>query len=109
MLLSDNTPFELLGTDVNLQNWHKEYNFGIVDPDSSARFVFSGSPDIDSSLDKYRSIDLPLYKFLQEKVIVKALVDDNRVFRVLVRSTMRADEFQRVWEYAGLKFYYKLK
>ena len=45
----------------------------------------------------------------QEKVIVKALVDDNRVFRVLVRSTMRADEFQRVWEYAGLKFYYKLK
>ena len=109
MLLSDNTPFELLGTDVNLQNWHKEYNFGIVDPDSSARFVFSGSPDIDSSLDKYRSIDLPLYKFLQEKVIVKALVDDNRVFRVLVRSSMRADEFQRVWEYAGLKFYYKLK
>lgn len=108
IILSDNSYFELLKPNTRLKNWSSAFNFGIVDTNEEARFVFGGSPDIDTSSEKYRSLHIPAYRFLQEQIKVTALVDRDMVFRVMAASSMRTDEFNRVWEYPRLKCYYKL-
>ena len=82
--------------------------FGIVDTSQEARFIFSGSADIDQSSEKYKALEVPSYRFLQEQINVQAVVDKNLIFRVLAGSTMRPAEFKRIWEYPNLKCYYKL-
>lgn len=108
ILLSDNSYFELLAKDTDLKEWHRSYNFGIVDSSKEARFVFSGSADIDESSDKYNTLEVPAYNFLQEKILLNAMVDEDMVFRVMAGSTMRPGQFRRVWEYSRLKCYYRL-
>jgi molecular chaperone DnaK len=70
--------------------------------------VFGGSPDIEESPTRFKSLTVPAYKFLQEQIILRALVDKNMVFRVIAGSTMRPGEYRRVWDYSQLKCYYKL-
>lgn len=108
IVLSDGSCYELLPPDVNLENWSAECHFGIVDTDEEARFVFGGSSDIEESSDKFRTLAVPAYRFLQEKLLVRAMVDGDMVFKVVAKSTMRPEEFSRVWEYSRLKCYYKL-
>ena len=108
IILSDNSYFELLPKDTSIYGWRKECHFGIVDTNKEARFVFGGSPDIEESSERFRSLEVPSYRFLQEQLIVQALVDSDLVFRVIAGSTMRPKEFRRVWEYPQLKCYYKL-
>lgn len=106
--LSDNSFFALLSPDTPLENWSTECHFGIVDTNNEARFVFGGSPDIEESPTRFKSLTVPAYKFLQEQIILRALVDKNMVFRVIAGSTMRPGEYRRVWDYSQLKCYYKL-
>lgn len=108
IILSDNSYFELLPKDTSINGWRKECHFGIVDTNKEARFVFGGSPDIEESPERFKSLEVPAYRFLQEQLIIQALVDSDLVFRVIAGSTMRPKEFQRVWEYPQLKCYYKL-
>ena len=108
IVLSNNHFFKLLSPDVYLENWSKECHFGIVDTNTEARFVFGGSPDIEESPERFKSLSIPAYRFLQEQIILKAFVDKNLVFRVIAGSTMRPGEYRRVWEYSKLKCYYKL-
>lgn len=108
IVLSDNSYFELLPRDTSISRWEKECHFGIVDTNKEARFVFGGSHDIEESSERYKSLEVPAYKFLQEQLVIHALVDSDLVFRVIAGSTMRPKEFQRVWEYPQLKCYYKL-
>lgn len=108
IVLSDNSYFELLPKDSSISGWKKECHFGIVDTNKEARFVFGGSPDIEESPERFKSLEVPAYRFLQEQLIIQALVDSDLVFRVIAGSTMRPKEFQRVWEYPQLKCYYKL-
>lgn len=108
IVLSDNSYFELLPKDTSINGWRKECHFGIVDTNKEARFVFGGSPDIEESPERFKSLEVPAYRFLQEQLIIQALVDSDLVFRVIAGSTMRPKEFQRVWEYPQLKCYYKL-
>lgn len=108
IVLSDNSYFELLPKDTSISGWKKECHFGIVDTNKEARFVFGGSPDIEESPERFKSLEVPAYRFLQEQLIIQALVDFDLVFRVIAGSTMRPKEFQRVWEYPQLKCYYKL-
>ena len=108
IVLSDNSYFELLPKDTSISGWKKECHFGIVDTNKEARFVFGGSPDIEESPERFKSLEVPAYRFLQEQLIIQALVDSDLVFRVIAGSTMRPKEFQRVWEYPQLKCYYKL-
>lgn len=108
IVLSDNSYFELLPKDTSISGWKKECHFGIVDTNKKARFVFGGSPDIEESPERFKSLEVPAYRFLQEQLIIQALVDSDLVFRVIAGSTMRPKEFQRVWEYPQLKCYYKL-
>lgn len=108
IVLSDNSFFALLSPDTPLENWSTECHFGIVDTNTEARFVFGGSPDIEESPDRFKSLSVPAYRFLQEQIILRALVDKNMVFRVIAGSTMRPSEYRRVWDYSQLKCYYKL-
>lgn len=108
IVLSDNRYLQLLSPDTALNKWSMECHFGIVDTSKEARFVFGGSADIEESSERFRVLSVPAYRFLQEQIILTAMVDNNMVFKVVAGSTMRPREFQRVWEYPQLKCYYKL-
>lgn len=108
IVLSDGSYFELLSPDTALQGWHKEVNFGIVDTSKEARFIFSGSPDIENSSEKYKSFSIPAYRFLQEQISLRVEVDDDLVFRAMAKSNMQPDDYKRFWDYTKLKFYYRL-
>ena len=75
---------------------------------AEARFVFGGSPDIEESPARFKSLSVPAYRFLQEQIVLHALVDNNMIFRVIAGSNMRPQEYRRVWDYSQLKCYYKL-
>lgn len=106
--LSDGSLFELMKPGISLKGWKVKHTFGIVDTSQEARFVFGGSKDLDSSSDTYRSLAVPTYRFLQEKINVVAGVDENLIFSVKAGSSMRPQEFERLWEYAQMKCYYFL-
>ena len=108
IILSDNSYFELLPSGTPLIKWNKECHFGIVDTNSEARFVFGGSTDIEESSERFKSLSIPAYRFLQEQIILRALVDENLIFKVVAGSTMRSREYQRVWDYSQLKCCYQL-
>lgn len=108
IVLSDNSYFELLPPDTKLSRWKAEYHFGLTDTNKEARFVFGGSPDIEESPARFKSLEVPSYRFLQEQLILQVLVDEDMVFKAVAGSTMRPGEFRRVWEYSQLKCYYKL-
>lgn len=108
IVLSDNSYLQLLSPDTALNKWSMECHFGIVDTSKEARFVFGGSIDIEESSERFRVLSVPAYRFLQEQIILTAMVDNDMVFKVVAGSTMRPREFQRVWEYPQLKCYYKL-
>lgn len=108
IVLSDDAYYEILKPDTFIQGWEHTCHFGIVDSSKEARFVFGGSPDIEASPERYKTLSVPAYRFLQEQIILKASIDRNMVFTVVAGSNMRADEFRRLWEYTQLKCYYKL-
>ena len=108
IVLSDNAYYELLAPDTPVKGWRTSCNFGIVDSGKEARFVFGGSPDIEASPDRYKTLSVPAYRFLQEQIRLEASVDANMVFTAVAGSNMRPSEFRRIWEYTQLKCYYKL-
>lgn len=108
IVLSDNSYFELLGKDIPLDKWSKECHFGIVDSNKEARFVFGGSADIEESPERFKVLNIPAYRFLQEQIVLNASVDKDMVFHVVAGSTMRTIDYNRVWDYFQLKCYYKL-
>lgn len=108
IVLSDNAYYEILKPDTPVRGWEHTCHFGIVDSSKEARFVFGGSPDIEASPEKYKTLPVPAYRFLQEQIILNASVDQNMVFTVVAGSNMQPAEFRRLWEYTQLKCYYKL-
>ena len=109
LVMSDGSYFELLPAGADLTQWHRKFSFGLTDMSDEARFVFSGSVDINESPLKYRSLNIPAYKFLQEKIKLEATVDEDLIFRVTACSNMRPESFGRIWEYPNLKCYYELR
>lgn len=108
IILSDGSYFELLPENSRLNSWSREMNFALTDTNEEARFVFAGSPDINESPLKYKSLVVPAYRFLQEQIKLKVFVDENLVFSAMAKSNMRPAEFSRFWNYEQLKCYYKL-
>lgn len=106
--LSDGKLFKLLEPNILLDSWKTEHSFGIVDTSQEARFVFSGSADLDDSSDTFRAFTVPSYRFLQEKINLEASVDENLIFSIKAGSNMRSEEFSRIWEYTQLKCCYLL-
>ena len=108
IVLSNNAYFELLKPDTPIQGWERTCHFGIVDSSTDARFVFGGSPDIEASPERFKTLSVPAYRFLQEQIVLRATIDQDMVFIAIAGSNMRTSEFRRLWEYTHLKCYYKL-
>ena len=58
--------------------------------------------------EKYKTLVVPSYSFLQEQIIAEASVDKNRIFSVIAYSSMRPKEKYAIWEYDQLKCVYVL-
>lgn len=108
IVLSDNAYYEILQPDTPINGWKHTCHFGIVDSSKEARFVFDGSADIKSSPDRYKTLHVPAYRFLQEQIELNTYIDQDLVFTAIAGSNMRSSEFRRLWEYTQLKCYYKL-
>ena len=108
IVLSDNAYYEILKPDTPLQGLEHTCHFGIVDSSKEARFVFGGSPDIEESPERYKTLSVPAYRFLQEQIVLNASVDQNMVFTAVAGSNMQPAKFRRLCEYTRLKCYYKL-
>lgn len=108
VVLSDNAYYEILAPDTPVRGWEHTCHFGIVDSSTEARFVFGGSPDIERSPDRFKTLEVPAYRFLQEQIVLRAAIDQDLVFTAIAGSNMRPSEFRRLWEYTRLKCYYKL-
>lgn len=109
IILADGSYYPLLRTGEPVEGWHKNIDFGITDTSETLRVVFSGSRDIDSSEQRYKLVDVPGYRFLEERLRLEAEIDDGLVLRVRMKSSMRPDRDARVWEYDKLKLSYGLK
>ena len=108
LLLSDNSYFSLLDSNTPLNNWSKDFVFGIVDKSEDAQFVFDGSQAIRQMTDHCRSLKFEAYYFLQEKIKMHVYVDENLVFHAEVCSSMMPTNTTKIWSYPNLKCYYKL-
>lgn len=108
VILSDNAYYEILKPDTPILGWEHTCHFGIVDSSKEARFVFGGSPDIESSSERYKTLSVPAYRFLQEQIVLKTSINQNMVFTAVAGSNMQPNEFRRLWEYTRLKCYYRL-
>lgn len=109
VILSDGSYFPFLEQGESVKGWEKSVDFGIVDNSKEVRVVFSGSKDIDEQEDKRQVIAVPSYRFLEEKIKIHAFVDDDSVFRVEMRSTMKGALEPQIWEYDKLKLYFSLR
>jgi molecular chaperone DnaK len=108
LLLSDGSIFPLLQPDIKLKDTEQACHLGLVDTNQAVRLIFSGTPDIDNSSDKYKIIPLPAYKFLEEQIVLTSKVDENLVFVVKAKSNNQTEDFSRYWEYTRLKCYFML-
>lgn len=106
IIISDGSYYEFLAKDTPLKNWKKEFRFAITDSSEYAQFIFDGSPDIRSMQYRCKTLDVPAYGFLQEKIEVTAEVDENLVFHISAKSDRRTETMS--WEYENLKCYYRL-
>lgn len=106
--LSDNSLFPLLNENEKIQNWSAKHHFGIIDTNREARLIFAGSKDLDNDDTRFVTLQIPAYVFLQEQIILEANIDKDLVFNVIASSTMRTNEYNRVWRYERLKCFYQL-
>lgn len=109
IIISDGSYFEFLQKDTKIDGWRKDYKFGITDSSDYAQFVFDGSPDIRTLPSRFRTLDVPCYGFLQEKIEVSASVDEDLVFKVEAKSDRKDRRNMMVWEYENLKCCYRLR
>lgn len=108
MVISDGSYYEFLSNNTPLKDWNKSFRFAITDSSECAQFVFDGSPDIRALQNRFKTLDVPVYGFLQEKIEVKTIVDENLVFRLEAKSDRKSRNEKMEWEYENLKCYYKL-
>jgi molecular chaperone DnaK len=108
VVLADGTHYALLHEGERVDGWHKVFDFGVTDTSETVRVVFAGSRDIEGDDSRFRTIDVPGYGFLEERLRLEAEVDKNHVFRVRMKSTMRPDRDSEVWEYDKLKLSYDI-
>lgn len=106
--MSDGSYFEFLHKNENLDGWSKSFKFAITDSSEYAQFVFDGSPEIRALQSRFRTLEVPSYGFLQEKIEVKTSVNEDLVFTVEAKSNRKGNGNKMTWEYENLKCYYKL-
>lgn len=108
LILSDGSYFPILRKGEKVKGWNSSTSFGLVDHTEDARLIFAGSRDLDRASDRYWVFTVPQYGFLQEKIILKSSFDDNLIFKVAAKSSMKPNKYWATWEYDRLKCYYRL-
>lgn len=108
LILSDGSYFPILRKGEKVKGWNSSTSFGLVDHTEDARLIFAGSRDLDRASDRYWVFTVPQYGFLQEKIILKSSFDDNLIFKVAAKSSMKPSKHWATWDYDRLKCYYRL-
>lgn len=106
--ISDGSYYEFLSENTPLKDWTRNFQFAITDSSETAQFVFAGSTDILALQTRFKTLDIPAYGFLQEKINVTTSVDENLVFRLEAKSDRKSRNEKMEWKYENLKCYYKL-
>ena len=107
LLLSDGEMFTLLHKGQPLPCKEFEMNFAITDDEKYARFVVTDS----KYAEKRTFTDTILHPtrgFLGEFFTVGCYVDQDFVFKLKIRSSSAYKNKFEVWQYSGLKIYYKI-
>jgi molecular chaperone DnaK (HSP70) len=104
--LSSGKFYPILQRGTPLEGFKASCDFGIVDSSVEARFVFSEG-DEKTPLD-LKSLSVPSYRFLDEKIKLRAEIDDNLIFTAYAKSEKKTEDFIRFWEYNGLRCGYRM-
>jgi len=108
IILADGSPYYLLRKGERVARWHTSVEFGITDASQTLRIVFSGSEDINADETRHRLLEVKGYGFLEEKLVLEAWIDEDLVFNVRMKSSMRPDRDAEVWHYDRLKLSYDI-
>lgn len=108
LILSDGSYFPILRKGEKVKGWNSSTSFGLVDHTEDARLIFAGSRDLDRASNRYWVFNVPQYGFLQEKIVLKSSFDDNLIFKVAAKSSMKPSKCWATWDYDRLKCYYRL-
>ncbi|MDR1481244.1 MAG: Hsp70 family protein [Synergistaceae bacterium] len=104
--LSSGAFYPILSRGTPLKGFKASCDFGIVDSSEEARFIFSDGDERAPLC--LKSLSVPAYRFLYEKIKLDAEVDDNLVFTVYAKSERQSEDFTRFWEYDGLRCGYRI-
>lgn len=109
VILADGNYFEILPKDTPIAQWKNEVRFAVTDQSAEARFIFSGSADIDKISERYNLFRVEACGFLLEQIVLNAMIDNDLIFRVSAYSTFKkAIKYENWWKYSNLKYYYKI-
>jgi molecular chaperone DnaK len=105
--LSSGKFYPILQHGTPLVGFKASCDFGIVDSSVEARFVFCDGEE-NPPLD-LKSLPVPSYRFLGEKIKLRAEIDDNLIFTAYAKSEKKTEDFTRFWEYDGLRCGYRMQ
>ena len=108
IILADRTPYYLLRAGERVAGWHTSVEFGITDASQTLRVIFSGSSDINADETRHRLLEVRGYGFLEEKLVLDSWIDEDLVFNVRMKSSMRPGRDAEVWHYDRLKLSYDI-
>ncbi len=107
-LLSDGEFYPLVLDGQPLPCAEKVLSFAIVDNNGYARFVVTDNknPELRTFSE---TILMKTRGFLGEHFIVSCYIDGDFVFKMKIRSNYSSDEKFTVWQYSGLKIYWRIR
>lgn len=110
VMLSDGSFFPIMKKDSIVPFNQNDFNFSIVEDTRDARFIFSDNEFSrnQNSINILGYLSVPTYGFFKEQLKLTADINDDLVFHAEVKSSRKPEQYKKVWEYTGLKFYYEL-
>ena len=102
LILCDGYFLPLLENNGTLPSAIMEKEFGIIEDNHLANFVFSDNKKI------IGFINVPVYGFVDENIRISYRVNEDLVFRAIIKSDHRIEKFTQVYEYSNIKFNYRL-
>lgn len=109
LVLADNSFFPICKKDDEVPVDAGKFEFGAVEDTRNAVFAFSDNTYSDNGMMKILNYEnIPVFGFFNEVVLCRAVVDDNYVFRIKMKSNHKQDKDARLFEYSDLNFYYEL-
>lgn len=110
VILSDGSFFPVIKKDSIVPFEQNEFNFGIVEDTRDARFIFSDNEfsNNNNHINIIGYQNVPTYGFFKEQLKLLARINEDLVFKAEIKSSRKSEQYGKVWEHTGLKFYYEL-